>query len=390
MLVQLKCATALSFSFDVSGTLRRRRGALVVRDAVDARQHAARAAARGEGAARPPDGRVAARRGGARERVHPVVSRRARALRRRCSPARRSTRRPPIRSCCTASSRRSTSRRTKDARSNCERVDALLLAAAAVASAPRSRRGASRDRRTATPDRRPATHRHAHHLRVGDEVFERFGHNALWFHDREHRRGRRVSLGAVQLQRAALSPALPHRRHEVLRWAAWTRRRSSSSSAAAAGRSRCSGLNLTPAQAQALRDFVRWNALEENKYYRYDYFRDNCSTRLRDALDRAIGGAIERRRTRCDHAHLSPRERPSHRTATDPSSWASTSRSAGPPTFRSREWQSFFIPMRLRDAIRDVQDRRRKWGARAARRGGATSSPPATPKRVEELATVPS
>jgi len=39
---------------------------------------------------------------------------------------------------------------------------------------------------------------------------------------------------------------------------------------------------------------VERNALEENKYYRYDYFRDNCSTRVRDALDRVVSSQIRR------------------------------------------------------------------------------------------------
>ena len=30
--------------------------------------------------------------------------------------------------------------------------------------------------------------------------------------------------------------------------------------------------------------------LPENRDYRYDYYRDNCSTRVRDALDRVLGG----------------------------------------------------------------------------------------------------
>jgi hypothetical protein len=53
-------------------------------------------------------------------------------------------------------------------------------------------------------------------------------------------------------------------------------------------------LNLTPAQKLQLQEFVRTNALEANKYYTYDYYRDNCSTRVRDALDRALGGALQR------------------------------------------------------------------------------------------------
>ena len=51
-------------------------------------------------------------------------------------------------------------------------------------------------------------------------------------------------------------------------------------------------LNLTAQQKRRLRADLRRNALDENKYYRYDYFVDNCSTRLRDALDRALDGAL--------------------------------------------------------------------------------------------------
>ena len=54
-------------------------------------------------------------------------------------------------------------------------------------------------------------------------------------------------------------------------------------------------LDLEPAQATALAAALAENARPENARYRYDYFRDNCATRVRDALDRALGGA-----------HLSP------------------------------------------------------------------------------------
>jgi hypothetical protein len=53
-------------------------------------------------------------------------------------------------------------------------------------------------------------------------------------------------------------------------------------------------LALAPAKRAELRRFLEWNAREENKFYRYDYYRDNCSTRVRDAIDRAAGGALER------------------------------------------------------------------------------------------------
>lgn len=54
-------------------------------------------------------------------------------------------------------------------------------------------------------------------------------------------------------------------------------------------------LNLAPFQARALADSLRENAKPENRYYEYDYYRDNCSTRIRDALDDNLGGALRER-----------------------------------------------------------------------------------------------
>ena len=51
-------------------------------------------------------------------------------------------------------------------------------------------------------------------------------------------------------------------------------------------------LDVDAARARELVDFLAWNVLPENTQYRYDYFEANCSTRVRDALDRALGGAL--------------------------------------------------------------------------------------------------
>ena len=52
-------------------------------------------------------------------------------------------------------------------------------------------------------------------------------------------------------------------------------------------------LALTAEQASALRDFLLWNLRPENAGYNYDYYVDNCTTRVRDALDEALGGALK-------------------------------------------------------------------------------------------------
>lgn len=43
-------------------------------------------------------------------------------------------------------------------------------------------------------------------------------------------------------------------------------------------------LQLTAAQKIAIQQFLNHNIREENKYYKYDFFFDNCTTRLRDIL----------------------------------------------------------------------------------------------------------
>ena len=51
-------------------------------------------------------------------------------------------------------------------------------------------------------------------------------------------------------------------------------------------------LDLSPAEKRQLSLRLEQNALPAHREYRYDYFRDNCSTRVRDALDGVMGGRL--------------------------------------------------------------------------------------------------
>lgn len=51
-------------------------------------------------------------------------------------------------------------------------------------------------------------------------------------------------------------------------------------------------LNLSQDQKQRLFALLQENAREENKYYKYDFFYDNCATRIRDVVDRTFGQPI--------------------------------------------------------------------------------------------------
>jgi hypothetical protein len=113
-------------------------------------------------------------------------------------------------------------------------------------------------------------------------------------------------------------------------------------------------LNLSGAQKAELIRFVRWNALEENKYYRYDYFLDNCSTRVRDVLDRVLGGALKRT-WRDSLSDFSFRGEALRLTEASALSRLGIDIALGPPAdARMTAWEEMYVPMRMRDRIRGV------------------------------------
>ena len=52
-------------------------------------------------------------------------------------------------------------------------------------------------------------------------------------------------------------------------------------------------LTLSPSQRRAVFDFLQRNAQPENRYYQYDFFFDNCSTRIRDVLTETLGPRVD-------------------------------------------------------------------------------------------------
>lgn len=52
-------------------------------------------------------------------------------------------------------------------------------------------------------------------------------------------------------------------------------------------------LDLNPEQAKQLVQFLQINYLPENRFYRYDFFYDNCATRIRDAFETILGKNID-------------------------------------------------------------------------------------------------
>jgi hypothetical protein len=116
-------------------------------------------------------------------------------------------------------------------------------------------------------------------------------------------------------------------------------------------------LDFTPAERAAVRDFIAWNAQPEHRYYRYDYYLDNCSTRVRDLIDRIVRGQLKSamvvRLTNTTYRFHTQR-------ALDPQPIAALGTDIALGELADRrisEWEEAFLPEQLRDRVRSVQVR---------------------------------
>jgi uncharacterized protein DUF4105 len=191
-------------------------------------------------------------------------------------------------------------------------------------------------------------------LGQGDQVWERFGHNALWIHDAARGTDRTYNWGVFDASDAGF--ILRFVRGRMRYWMETVDVQRLLDFYRSYDRTiTIQRLALSPPQRVALRDFVDWNAREENKYYWYDYFRDNCSTRLRDAVDRALGGAL--RRTSAGQITPNTYRSESIRLMEGmPLTQAGIAVGLGPLADRKlTAWEEMFVPMRMRDRLREVR-----------------------------------
>ncbi|HJQ10068.1 MAG TPA: DUF4105 domain-containing protein [Gemmatimonadaceae bacterium] len=187
----------------------------------------------------------------------------------------------------------------------------------------------------------------------GDAVWERFGHNAIWIKDRAHKTDVTYNWGMFDfsqphfiwrfvtgdtrywMEPIELQPMLRYYRQynrSIL----------------------AQELNLTPAQRVKLQQYVMVNALPQNKFYRYDYYRDNCSTRLRDALDHALGGQLQTS-TVSRMTNGTYRSHTQRLMTGDLPLYTGITLALGRPSDKPISvWQEMFLPVRMANSLRSV------------------------------------
>jgi hypothetical protein len=188
----------------------------------------------------------------------------------------------------------------------------------------------------------------------GDVSWERFGHNAIWIKDRTRGTDMTYNWGMFDFNQPRF----------VWRFVTgdtryWTEAFDLNTMLEAYKRENRSvlaqELNLTPAQRLSLQQFVQWNALPENKFYRYDYYRDNCSTRVRDAIDHALGGQLQTATT-TRMTSTTYRWHTQRLMSGDLPLYTGITIALGHPTDKPISiWQEMFLPVRMANDLRSVK-----------------------------------
>lgn len=125
-----------------------------------------------------------------------------------------------------------------------------------------------------------------------EDVASWFGHTALVVEDRKLRHARLYNYGMFTFDSKMLARFAMGR---LEFWVGEADVRATLDFYRAENRDvRLQELNFTPEQRGQIAKALADNVLPQNREYLYHHYDDNCSTRPRDMIDRAIGGALTR------------------------------------------------------------------------------------------------
>lgn len=109
-------------------------------------------------------------------------------------------------------------------------------------------------------------------------------------------------------------------------------------------------LVLTDPQKRRLYERLAWNIRDENIEYQYDYFFDNCTTRVRDYLDEALGGALSQQNSALTQRTYRDEVR-SHYASLPLISFSLDVLMNERIDRRMTQWERMFLPMQLRERL---------------------------------------
>lgn len=188
----------------------------------------------------------------------------------------------------------------------------------------------------------------------GEIYWQRFGHNAIWIRDQRLGLDHAFNFGFFDFGQEDFFTRFLQGR--MLYFSAARPSREEFSSYINENRLiRAQRLDLSPGQKLKLIDFLLEEIQPENRDYLYHYYRNNCSTRIRDAIDLALGGILS---TEFEKIPAKQTWRDHTRRLTAQDFWLylgleiGLGASVDRPTSR---WDEMFIPAVLADSIESTE-----------------------------------
>jgi uncharacterized protein DUF4105 len=187
----------------------------------------------------------------------------------------------------------------------------------------------------------------------GDHPFFRFGHSAIWIKDGAAKSDRVYNFGTFKFDSPRL--IIDFLKGRLNYWLSVSSLERVVGEYAHENRSiAIQELNLTAAQKAALQSALVVNARPENRLYKYDYFLDNCSTRVRDAVDRVADGRL--RASAAPPGRMTLRAHALRMTAQPLWLYVSLNLVLGPAVDRPIDrWTEMFLPEELARGLSDAQ-----------------------------------
>ena len=117
----------------------------------------------------------------------------------------------------------------------------------------------------------------------GEELYASFGHSALWIFDRTQNIDRLYNFGTFDFDTPGFYPKFVRGKLDYM-LSVYTSRQFLAEYKYRKISVDGQVLNLKLSEKQKLYDLLEENCKPENRYYKYDFFMDNCATRIRDAV----------------------------------------------------------------------------------------------------------
>lgn len=187
----------------------------------------------------------------------------------------------------------------------------------------------------------------------GASVYERFGHNALWIRDTTTGLDLVYNYGTFDFDEPGFVGRFVFGRPRY--WLAVSTLDATLRSYEFFRRDvMVQELALAPGKRAELALRLAENAQPEQRTYTYDYYRDNCSTRVRDMLDLVLDGAL-RRATAGVPGAMTLREHTQRSVSNDPAMYLGILAAMGPAVDEPLDqWDEMFLPAKVQERVREL------------------------------------